>query len=85
MYQRPPVSKSILFHLSVFYSLFVYSVEYYKLEFLDTIHSLPLETTEYNKEQHMKDYSGLFAHVVLLLSVIPHPYYLLYDRLLPQK
>jgi len=79
------VSELVPLYLSVFYSPLILLVKYHKLEFLGVIHSFSLETTEYNKEQHIKDCSGLFAQVVLLLSIIPHLYYLAHDRLLPQK
>jgi len=85
MYQRPPVSEPILLYLSVFYSPLVLSVEHHKLEFLDATHSPSLEITEHNGEQYMKDCSGLFAQVILLLPVILYPYYLLHNRLLPQE
>ena len=85
MYQRPPVSKSIPLHLFVFYSPLILLVEYHQLEFLDAIYSLPLEIIEHNREQHIKDCSGLFTQVVLLLPVTPHLYYLVYDGLLPQE
>ena len=83
--QRPPVSKPIPLYLFVFHSPLVLSVEHHRLEFLSTTYSPPLETTEYNKEQHIKDYSGLFAQVVLLLPIIPHFYYILYNGLLSQE
>jgi len=79
------MSKSVLLHLFVFYSPLVLSVEHHRLEFLDTTYSPSLETTEYNEKQYMKDCSGLFTQVVLLLSIIPYLYYLLYDGLFPQK
>jgi len=85
MYQRPPVSEPVPLYLSIFYFPLVLSVEYHKLEFLGATYSLPLETTEYNEEQYMKDCSGLFAQAVLLLPIIPHLYYLLYNGLLPQE
>ena len=79
------MSKSVPLHLSVFYSFLVLSVEHHRLEFLDTIHSPPLEITEHNGEQYMKDCSGLFAQVILLLSIIPYLYYLSYDGLFLQE
>ena len=33
-------------------------IEHHGLEFLDATHFLPLETTEHNAEQNMKDCSG---------------------------
>ena len=66
MYQRPPMSEPVPLYLSIFYSPLVLSVEYHKLEFLGTTHCPPLETTEYNEKQYIKDYSGLFAQAVLL-------------------
>ena len=85
MYQRPPVSEPIPLYLSVFHSPLILLVEHYRLEFLDATYSLPLETIEYNGEQHIKNCSGLFAQVVLLLPIILYFYYLLYNRLLPQE
>ena len=76
------MSKPISLYLSVFHSPLVFSVEHYKLEFLGIFYSPPLEITEHNEEQHIKDYSSLFAQVILLLLVILHLYYLLYDGLL---
>ena len=81
--QKPPVSKSVPFYFFVFYSPFILLVEHHRLEFLDTIHSLPLETTEHNEEQHIKDCSSLFAQAILLLPITPHPYYLLHNGLFP--
>ena len=85
MYQRPPVSEPIPFYLSVFHSSLILLVEHYRLEFLDATYSLPLETIEHNGEQHIKNCSGLFAQVILLLPIILYFYYLLYNRLLPQE
>jgi len=83
--QKSLVSKPVPLYLFTFYSLLVLLVEHHGLEFLDAIHSPPLEITEYNGEQHIKDCSGLFAQVVLLLPIIPHLYYLLYDGLFLQE
>ena len=58
IYQKPPVSKPISLYLFVLHSLFILLVEYYELEFLDAAYFPPLKIIEYNKEQHMKDYSG---------------------------
>ena len=77
------MSEPIPLHLSAFHSPLILSVEHHKLEFLDTIHSLPLETTEHNEEQHIKDCSSLFAQAILLLPITPHPYYLLHNGLFP--
>ena len=79
------MSKPVPFYLFVFYCPLVLLVEHHKLKFLDATHSSSLRTIEYNGKQHMKDCSGLFAQVVLLLPVILHFYYLLYDRFLSQK
>ena len=85
MYQRPPVSEPVLLHLFVFHSPLVLLVEHHRFEFLDAIHSFPLKIVEHNGEQHMKDCSGLFTQVILLLPVTPYLYYLVYDRLFPQE
>ena len=58
MYQKLPMSKPVPLYLSVFHSLLVLLVEHHGLEFLNAIHSPPLEITKHSKEQHMKDYSG---------------------------
>ena len=69
------MSEPAAFHLFVFHSSLVLLVEHHGLEFLDTIHSLPLEILEHNREHHIKDCSGLFTQVVLLLPVTSHLYY----------
>ena len=74
------MNKHISLYLFTFYFSLAFLVEYHRLELLNASHFHSYKITEHNREQHIKNYFGLFVQVVLLLSTIPYLYYLLYNR-----